>query len=144
MGVEPEGAVVAKPKTYSGSCHCGSVKYQAIDVSDIWYCHCRQCQHLTGHFVSAAGVKRQNLKIFGAVNWLPISQASQSGHCKSCGSYLLWDSKGFDTISLLAGSLDETSGLNVKGHIFVSEKADYYSITDGLPQYDGYPPTGTR
>lgn len=144
MAVELGEDVVANPKTYSGSCHCGLVKYQAIDVSDIWYCHCKQCQHLTGHYVAAAGVGRRNLKISGAVNWLPISENSQSGHCIACGSYLFWDSKGFDTISILAGSLDETSSLNVKGHIYVSEKADYYSITDGLPQYDGYPPTGTR
>lgn len=57
---------------------------------------------------------------------------------------MFWDSVGFDTISILAGNLDDTAGLDVKGHIFVSEKADYYEITDGLPQFDLSPPNGTR
>ena len=57
---------------------------------------------------------------------------------------MFWNAHDFDTISVLAGSLDNTTGLDVKGHIFVAEKGDYYKITDGLPQYDSYPPQGTR
>lgn len=149
MDAEPAEAVVVNPKTYtpktySGACHCGAVTYRAQDVSDIWYCHCKQCQHLTGYYIAAAGVKRENLTITGDVNWLPISETSKSGHCKACGSYMFWDSEGFNTVSILAGNLDDTAGLEVKGHIFVSEKADYYEITDGLPQFDLNPPNGTR
>ena len=32
------------------------------------------------------------------------------------------------------GCLDEPTGLELADHIFVSEKGDYYDITDGLPQ----------
>lgn len=131
-------------KTHTGQCHCGAVSYRATDVSDIWYCHCKQCQHLTGLYIAAAGVKRSNIEIAGEVNWLPISEKSQSGHCPKCGSYVFWNAKGFGTISILAGSLNDTEGLDVKGHIFVSEKANYYAILDGLPQYETYPPRGTR
>lgn len=129
---------------HTGRCHCGSVTYQAVNVSDIWYCHCKQCQHLTGFYIAAAGVKREHLTIQGNVNWLPISDQSKSGHCKACGSYMFWDSNGFDTISILAGNLDNTDGIEVKGHIFVSEKGDYYDINDGLPQYAENPDAGTR
>lgn len=143
-----EGAVVdpktQTPATYTGQCSCGAVSYRATGLSDIWYCHCKQCQHLTGLYIAAAGVKRENLKISGEVNWLPISDKSKSGHCKACGSYMFWDSNGFDTVSVLAGSLDDTKGLTVKGHIYVAEKGDYYDILDGLPQFDFYPPDGTR
>ena len=124
---------------HTGSCLCGAVSYRAVGLSDIWYCHCKQCQKLTGRYIAAAGVKRENLEITGDVNWLPIS-----GHCKSCGSYMFWDAHSFDTVSILAGSIDDTQGLAVKGHIFVSEKGDYYEITDDLPQYETYPPQGTR
>lgn len=99
---------------------------------------------MTGLYIAAAGVKREDLTIEGDVNWLPISEKSMSGHCKACGSYMFWDSNGFDTISILAGNLDDATGLEAKGHIYVSEKADYYRITDGLPQYKKYPPKGTR
>lgn len=139
-----EAVAVVADKAYTGSCLCGAVSYRAAGLTDIWYCHCKQCQKLTGLYIAAAGVKRENLKVDGDVNWLRISDKSQSGHCKFCGSYMFWDSHNFDTISVLAGSLHDTEGLSVKGHIFTSEKADYYNITDGLPQYDTYPPDGTR
>ena len=143
-GAAAAGVVDVADKPYTGSCLCGAVSYRAVGLSDIWYCHCNQCQKLTGLYIAAAGVQRDNLEIEGDVNWLPISDKSQSGHCKSCGSYMFWNSHSFDTISILAGSIDETEGLSVKGHIYTSEKADYYEITDGLPQYDIYPPDGTR
>jgi hypothetical protein len=144
VGVAVGVVAVVADRAYTGSCLCGAVSYRAVGLTDIWYCHCNQCQKLTGLYISAAGVQRENLEIKGDVNWLPISEKSQSGHCKSCGCYLFWDSHSFDTISILAGSIDETEGLSVKGHIYTSEKADYYEITDELPQYDTYPPDGTR
>jgi len=136
--------VVKTDKAYTGKCLCGAVSYRAIGLSDIWYCHCKQCQKLTGHFISAAGVRRDKLHITGEVNWLPISDDTRSGHCKSCGCYMFWDAAGRDNISVLTGCLDETDGLELKGHIFVEQKADYFEITDGLPQYSAYPPGGTR
>ena len=131
-------------KTYTGKCLCGAVSYRAIGLSDIWYCHCKQCQKLTGLYISAAGVKREKLVIEGEVNWLPISEGSKSGHCKSCGCYMFWNEAKRDTISVLTGTIDNTDGLAVKGHIFVADKGDYYEITDSLPQYDAFPPNGTR
>ena len=125
--------------TRKGGCLCGAVKFRAEDLSDIWYCHCKQCQHLTGHYISAAGVERNKLTIEGDVNWLPISKSSKSGQCPSCGSYLFWDMADRPTVSVLVGNLDDTAGLEVKGHVFVSEKPGYYEITDGLPQFDIYP-----
>ena len=143
MARKREGAVVGG-RTYTGECLCGDVTFEAQALSDIWYCHCNQCRHLTGLYIAAAGVKRDNLRIKGKVIWLSISERSKSGHCPSCGSYMFWDSHGFDTISILAGSIDDTTGLEVKGHIYTSEKGAFYEITDGLPQYEVYPPTGTR
>lgn len=135
---------MAETKTYHGQCLCGAVTFTAKNLSDIWYCHCKQCQHLTGLYIAAAGAKREDIVITGEVNWLPISDKSKSGHCAKCGSYMFWDEPARPTISVLAGSLADTTGLEVKGHIFVKDKGDYYDITDGLPQFDAFPPGGTR
>jgi len=129
---------------HTGKCLCGGVTYSAVNLTDIWYCHCKQCQHLTGYYIAAAGAKREDITIEGDVNWLPVSDRTKSGRCAACGSYLFWNASDFDTISILAGNLNNTDGLAVKGHIFVSEKGDYYDIADGLPQYETYPPDGTR
>jgi len=57
---------------------------------------------------------------------------------------MFWDKAVRDTVSVLTGCLDDTDGLELKGHIFVADKGGYYDITDGLPQYDAFPPGGTR
>ncbi len=131
-------------KIYTGQCQCGNVTFKAAGLSDIWYCHCTQCQHLTGHHIAAAGVAKKNFSYTGRVLWSAISKLSQAGHCAHCNSYLFWDKHESQNMSILAGNIDDTSGLVAKGHIFVSEKKDYFEITDGLPQYDTYPPEGTR
>jgi hypothetical protein len=38
-------------------------------------------------------------------------------------------------VSILAGTLDDPSGLKAAAHIHVNTKGDYYSIDDGLPQH---------
>jgi len=126
-------------KTHTGHCLCGDVTFTAKDLSDIWYCHCKQCQHLTGHYIAAAGALRENVVIKGPIHWLPISEKSSSGQCETCGSYLFWDMPTRPTMSVLAGNIDDTTGLEAKGHIFVSEKGAYYEISDGLLQFDTVP-----
>ncbi len=134
----------AKAKTYTGQCYCGGVKFIAKGLSDIWYCHCTQCQHLTGHCVAAAGVPKGDFSYKGDVVWSPLSENTKAGHCPKCKSYLFWDYHSRPSISILVGNIDDTAGLEEMGHIFVSEKKSYFKITDGLPQYDGYPSGGTR
>ena len=133
-----------KKTVHHGKCLCGDVRFTAYNLSDIWYCHCKQCQHLTGYYIAAAGCKREDLIIEGEVNWLAISELSRSGHCYSCGSYLFWDDASRDSMSITAGNIQGADEIEVKGHIFVEEKGAYYQITDGLPQYVGFPPQGTR
>lgn len=140
VAVDEGGAVAnAASNSYTGRCQCGAVTYTAADLSDIWYCHCTQCQKLTGHHIAAAGTASDNLTISGDIKWSPISEKSQSGHCVTCNAYLFWRAHDRPTVSVLVGSLEDATGLEAKGHIYVAEKAAYYEITDGLPQYDFYP-----
>jgi hypothetical protein len=43
-------------------------------------------------------------------------------------------------VNIPAGSLDDPPGLEPMAHIFVGSKAPWFEITDGLPQYQEYPP----
>lgn len=38
-------------------------------------------------------------------------------------------------MSIMAGCIDQPSGLQAVEHIYVDNKADYYVINDGLPQH---------
>lgn len=129
---------------HSGGCHCGAVSYRARGLSDIWFCHCRQCRALTGHYIAACRTERTSYEITGELRWTAVSEQSSHGFCARCCSPLFWSTERSDNMSVLAGSLDHTRGIEVRGHIFVAEKGDYYQITDGLPQFDGYPEGGMQ
>jgi len=59
------------------------------------------------------------------------------GFCGECGASLFWDPRGSgEIIAVAAGSLDDASDLRTLGHVWVSQKAGYYDITDGLPRFE--------
>jgi hypothetical protein len=132
------GAAVAEGQ-HHGKCLCGAVTYRAEGLADIWYCHCRQCRSLTGHYMAACRTERARLTVSGEVVWALHSGASEHGRCAHCGSLLFWSNPRSAKVSVLPGSLDNTDGIAVCGHIYVSEKGDYYEIGDGLPQFSVMP-----
>ena len=124
---------------HTGRCHCGAVTFRAVGLDEIWFCHCRQCRSVTGHFLAAARTARERFDITGEVVWSAHSGTSQLGRCARCASPLFWQQPAGPNISALAGCLDSTAGLAVVGHMYVAEKGDYYAINDGLPQYAAFP-----
>jgi hypothetical protein len=58
------------------------------------------------------------------------------GFCSECGSSLFWHPKDQPNIAIAAGSLDSPTNLKTIGHIWCSQKTDYYKIEDHLPQFD--------
>ncbi|WP_309753472.1 GFA family protein [Novosphingobium sp.] len=124
---------------HTGQCQCGAVTYRAEGLRDIWFCHCRQCRSLTGHYMAACRTERERIDVTGEVRWTAVSQRASHGFCASCSAPLFWSNSELPTLSVLAGSLDSTTGLSADGHLYVAEKGDYYSIDDGLPQFAGRP-----
>ncbi len=118
-----------------GSCLCGQVRYETTGaLRPIVACHCVQCRKTSGHFVAATSVAREHLHVRGDVSWYASSGEARRGFCGICGSSLFWERPGGARVSIHAGTLDEATGLAVKGHIFVDDKGDYYEIADGLPR----------
>ena len=79
---------------YKGSCVCGQTSYVAYDLNDISYCHCEQCRKMTGHFMAASQVSRDNIKIKGKIKWFythkgsrPVSYTHLRAH--ETGAYLV-------------------------------------------------------
>jgi len=91
----------------------------------------------TGHFVAATNVPDERLVIEGgeAIAWFAASDEAKRGFCGRCGSLLFWKHRDLDTVSVMAGAFDTPTGLVAECHIFVSDKGDYYTIDDGLPQH---------
>jgi hypothetical protein len=121
----------------TGSCLCGAVKYQVTGaLRPVVACHCGQCQKTSGHHVAATSAKREDFKLLEerGLKWFSSTVGIRRGFCQQCGGNLFWDKAELPSISIFAGTLDPPSGLQLVEHIYVEEKADYYEITDGLPQ----------
>ena len=127
--------------TVTGSCLCGAVRLR-IDgpMRPVSFCHCTQCRRQSGHFVAATAAADADMTIEGdeSISWYAASDAARRGFCSTCGSLLLWKSKGSDRTSIMMGCLDKPTGVTGRKHIFCAEKGDYYEIDDGLPQYAAY------
>jgi hypothetical protein len=123
-----------------GGCLCGAVRYQVKGrLRDIVNCHCSMCQRLHGNFGPHSKARKVNIEVTkdDGLSWYKTSAVAQRGFCRNCGSSLFWQPFDLDATGIIAGSLDGPTHLKTLGHIFVGEKADFYEITDGLPQFKG-------
>ncbi len=122
----------------TGSCLCGKVSWRAGGaLRPVIYCHCKQCRKQSGHFVAATRSDDADLTVDGSENltWYAASDTAKRGFCAACGSLLFWKLDGADKTSIMAGSIDDDTGLSAQAHIFCEDKGSYYAISDGLPQY---------
>lgn len=131
------------PARISGQCLCGEVRFEIHGPArDIVNCHCAKCRRFHGNFGAYTSVKLENLVITvrKRLKWYDSTTDEtpnvRRGFCSACGSSLFWHPKDSPTISVAAGALDSPSGLKTIGHIWCSQKADYYQIEDDLPRFE--------
>jgi len=133
-------------KKLIGRCLCEKISYEITgDLGPIFNCHCSKCRRWHGSaFRTRAAIETKNF------NWL-TGEELVSGYtyadgnitktfCANCGSSLITKFKDRDYIGLPIGGLELGPGNKPIANIFVGSKAPWYEITDGLPQYDEWPP----
>lgn len=121
-----------------GGCLCGAVRYEVHGrLRPIVMCHCTQCRRSTGHFLASTAARHSDFRLLAdqGLEWYPSSPQARRGFCRRCGSTLFWQGQGRDYVSIAAGTLDDSAGLEVACHIFVADKGCYYEIEDGIPQH---------
>ncbi len=122
---------------------CGAVRLEIdAELPEGDACHCTQCRKQTGHYLVSTNVPRSALTVHGAehVTWFQSSEKVRRGFCAVCGSTLFWDPIALDWTAVALGALDAPTGAHLALHIFVAEKGDYYTLDDGLPRHDRFPP----
>lgn len=128
----------------TGGCLCGGVRYAVSGpLRHVVACHCSQCRRWSGNYVAATRAATSDLTLTEAdtLAWYPSSDNAERGFCTRCGSNLFWRRATGERkwTSIMAGTLDPPTGLDLMQHIFVADKSDFYEIADGLPQHPAWP-----
>ncbi len=125
----------------TGHCLCGAVRYEISGKPlAMLYCHCEECRRATGSSLNTSiFVRKDGFRVVAgedAVSYHETAPGNLRHFCSRCGSPLF---KHFpeppDLITVRAGTLDSDPGVPPSGHIWVSEKAPWFEIADGLPQH---------
>ena len=125
---------------HRGRCLCGGVQYQVTGpLRGIIACHCSQCRQTSGHHVAATSAPTANLTLTNAdtLSWYRSSDTAERGFCNRCGGNLFWRPIGGTTTSIMAGTLDPPTYLQIERHIYVADKSDYYTLNDDAPKSPG-------
>lgn len=125
----------------SGRCECGKVTFTVTHPrSSVTVCHCGQCRRTSGHLWASTRALRSDLEFHddSGLEWYASSDIASRGFCRHCGSSLFYQMKDDDGIGIAAGCLEAPSGLSIEKHIFTIDKGDYYQITDGKQQLEGW------
>lgn len=143
MGGQPALGVTARSasaRMLAGKCLCGAVHYAVAD--EFVYaanCHCSNCRRATGSaFKPFAGIEREKLAVTKGERDLMIygDEAAHDVHCGICGSLLYSVVRDGAFAHVAMGTLVDDPTIRPTHHIFVGSKARWFTITDGLPQYE--------
>ena len=128
------------PEVHSGGCLCGAVLYEVRGpLRDVVNCYCSMCQRLHGGVGPHSKAPKSDIAIIEGrgLKWYASSERARRGFCSECGSGLFWEPVDQPGTAILAGTLDQPSGLRTIGHIFVAEKCDFTEVAGAAPQFDG-------
>jgi hypothetical protein len=127
----------------AGKCECGAVRYRVPDAFEYALnCHCENCRAATGSaFKPIAGIRRELLELTAGAEALLVVGNDEENHtrCASCGSLLFSVVREGEYAHVALGSLADAPSLRPTKHIWVGQKAPWFEITDGLPQFEEFP-----
>jgi hypothetical protein len=129
-------------RTLAGKCFCGAVHYAVAD--QFVYaanCHCSNCRRTTGSaFKPFAGIERDKFTVTkgGDQRMIFGDENGHDAHCGQCGSLLYSVVRDGAWVHVAMGTLVDDPSIRPTAHIFVGSKAPWFTITDGLPQYQGH------
>lgn len=128
-----------------GSCLCGAVAFEVTGkIVRTMNCHCTRCRkargaaHGSNFFTESVRFTRGEDRL--ATYKVPEARYFMQIFCTTCGSPMprVDKDRGFAVVPM--GSMDDDPGVHPEAHIFVGSMAPWFTITDGLPQYEEGPP----
>lgn len=140
-----------------GTCLCGGISFEINGpLLAPMNCHCSQCRKQHGAaFRSRVRVAQSDLRWLSGehlIKYWESPRGYQRGFCRECGSPIVnragpnWKAPtafpdGPPQYGIALALLDNPP-IRPALHCFVGSKAPWFEITDDLPQYAEYPPSG--
>jgi hypothetical protein len=125
-----------------GRCLCGQVRYSAnVDPDWIGVCHCQDCQKQTGSAFSVlVGIPKSAISIQGQLktfqNKGESGQPVERSFCPECGSPIVFEAAVIPNLTFIhAGTLDDTSWLDPKVHVYCDSKEPWTPIPEGSQKF---------
>jgi hypothetical protein len=120
---------VALPKfPIEGGCVCRAIRYRLnAPPVGVWACHCKRCQAYTGAYTISMPVRRADIEISG-ITPVEHNAPADSGRmariffCPNCHTRVWHAPAVADNLTLMAGTLDDTSWVTPVAHIFTRYK----------------------
>ena len=128
-----------------GSCLCGKVQYQVSQLSSpIRHCSCRTCRKAhAAAFNTSASVKQQHFAWLAGTELLKSYESSPGKHryfCGNCGSPLVAQRAGSQTLALRVATLDDDPGQAPQGHIWASHQVPWLAFGPQVPAFPEWAP----
>ena len=126
----------------TGSCLCTGVRFTITGALEpIQVCHCSQCRRAQGTpFATNIPVNASAFTITQGAELLSGYESSPGKtrmFCSRCGSPILSRRDSLpDVVRVRAGTLDGEVASQPAAHFHTASKANWWPITDGLPQYE--------
>jgi len=126
-----------------GQCFCGSIRYELTkEVEDAYYCHCRDCQILSGSAFHVLGiVPRGSVNILCGELCMYEHQAASGfvmtrEFCCKCGTPLFASSTRFKQIQMfMLSTLENPIAIQPKFEIWCDSKVSWFKITDEINSF---------
>jgi len=130
--------------TRTGGCQCGAVRYEITgEPRRLLVCHCRDCQRQSGSAfgmtlvvgASEFRILEGELKTFSVQS--DAGREKLGAFCPSCGTRIYhkleWRP---DAVTIKPGTLDDTSWLEPKMHIWTRSKQPWVVIPEGVETHE--------
>lgn len=131
-----------RERVASGSCACGRVHFELEGAPLIMmHCHCSRCRRARGtpyatNLAWKVDAVRYRVGEEMITDFdLPEAQFFGTTFCSHCGGFVPRRSLGRGVVIVPVGTLDTEPEITARAHQFVSAKAPWYDITDGVPQF---------
>jgi hypothetical protein len=130
----------------SGSCLCGQVKYAAnAEPALVAVCHCKNCQKQAGTaFTVVVAIPKSAISIQGRIKTFndtgDSGQPVRRNFCPECGSPITSEVAIMPDLTFIkAGTLDDTSWLDPKMHVYCESAQHWTPIPDGAQKFAKMP-----